>query len=302
MNIIVTGATSMIGEAVIEAALNRGDKVLAIARENSSKLSRLPESKNIKLIFSDLDGLKDIGEQQEKYDTFFHFAWGNTNRNFRDNPVLQEENVRYTLDAVELAHRLGCKSFVLAGSQAEYGLKKERITPETRPDPVVAYGMAKLSAEMLSSKLCDKYEMRHIALRIFSVYGPFDSDSTLVSYAVDTFLKGGKASFSAATNIWNFLYSSDAGEMIYRLGTFEIESGIYLIAGQESTQLKNYINIIISLFDGAKYEFAKEDHSKPSVNLDVDISKTIKAVDFEPEVSFKEGVEKVIEHRKTMLH
>jgi nucleoside-diphosphate-sugar epimerase len=300
LNIVVTGATSMIGEAVIEASLKRGDRVLAIARKNSPKLSRLPESENIKLCFYDLAGLKDIEAQEEKYDAFFHFAWGNTNRNFRDDPVLQEENVKYTLDAVELAHRLGCKSFVFAGSQAEYGLKTERITPETRPDPVVAYGMAKLSAEMLSRKLCDKYEMKHVALRIFSVYGSYDSDSTLVSYAVDTFLKGEKASFSAATNIWNFLYSTDAGEMIYRLGTNDAESGIYLIAGKESTSLKNYINTIISLFENAKSEFAEADTSRPTVNLDVDISKTIEASGYEPETSFEDGVKKVIEYRKTL--
>ena len=34
---------------------------------------------------------------------------------------LQLQNIQYTLDAVRLAKRLGCKVFVGAGSQAEYG-------------------------------------------------------------------------------------------------------------------------------------------------------------------------------------
>lgn len=299
MNIAITGATSMVGEAVIEAAISRGDQVLAIVRHNSKKLDRLPDSNLIQICEADLDQLATVPTQNIAYDVFFHFGWGNTARKLRDNPKLQEANVKYTLDAVDLAYHLGCSKFVLAGSQAEYGLKNEVINEETRPEPVVAYGMAKLSAEMLSRKLCEKYGMKHIGLRIFSVYGPYDSDNILVSYAVDSFLKGEKAEFSAANNIWNFLYSSDAGEMIYRLGLPKVESGVYCVAGRHSVPLKNYINIIISQFPNPEYEFAEENVSKPSVNLKVDVSKILETTDYYPKISFEDGIRKVIEYRNS---
>ncbi|MDY6355702.1 MAG: NAD(P)-dependent oxidoreductase [Catonella sp.] len=301
MNIVVTGATSMVGEAVIESAISHGDHVLAIVRHNSKKLYRLPDSNLIRIYEADLDEMSKVKNLSKKYDLFFHFGWGNTNRAFRDDPRLQEENIKYTLDAVDLAHRLGCEKFVLAGLQAEYGLKNELITEETRPEPIAAYGMAKLSAEMLSGKLCEKYGMKHIGLRIFSVYGPYDSDSTLVSYAVDSFLKGEKAEFSKAANIWNYIYSSDAGEMIYRLGSPDVDSGIYCVAGEKSTELKNYILQIVEYFDKeVLYSFSEESNFKP-VNLCVDMSKTIGVTGYRPAVSFRDGIRNIIKYRSAKL-
>ena len=38
---------------------------------------------------------------------------------------IQNKNVEYTLDAVYLAKRFGCDTFIGAGSQAEYGIVNE---------------------------------------------------------------------------------------------------------------------------------------------------------------------------------
>ena len=46
--IIVTGATSMIGVALIEECIKHGTEVYAVVREGSKKRSRLPESSLIK--------------------------------------------------------------------------------------------------------------------------------------------------------------------------------------------------------------------------------------------------------------
>lgn len=302
MNIVISGATSMLGEAVIEAALARGDSVLAIVRRHSNNLERLPDSKLITLFQADMNEYSAIKPSKQPYDVFFHFAWGNTTKAMRDNPHLQEKNVAYTLDAIGLAHRLGCRRFVLAGSQAEYGLKKEIITENTRPDPVVAYGMAKLAAEMLGKKLCQQFGISFVGLRIFSVYGPFDTDDSLISYAVDAFLKDKEAFFSSAENIWNFLYSSDAGEMIYRLGNLGIPEGSYCIAGENSYPLKKYIEDIAACFYDRElhYSYAKEPVAD-AVNLDVDIRKVVGVTGYRPHVAFEDGIRRVREYRAMKL-
>ena len=49
--IIVSGATSMLGVALIKEAISNGNEVIALVKKNSARLSRLPENINITKIF-----------------------------------------------------------------------------------------------------------------------------------------------------------------------------------------------------------------------------------------------------------
>ena len=241
MRVVISGATSMIGIACIKACIANDCEVLAIVREGTSRLARLPQTDLVKLAYADLETLPSVSGDGEPYDVFYHFAWSHTSKAERDDPIAQQNNIRTTLEAVKLAHRLGCKKFIGAGSQAEYGFVEGVISENTRPEPVVAYGMAKLSANMLSRRLCEQYGMQHIWGRIFSVYGIHDNKGTMLDYAFGQFAKGEPARFSAATQMWNYLFEEDAGILFYLLGAKAVESGIYCIAHTESRPLKEYI-------------------------------------------------------------
>ena len=68
------------------------------------------------------------GKVKGSFDTFYHIAWGYTGAARNKSTRLQSKNIDYTLDAVEAAAKLGCKRFIGAGSQAEYGpLDREMI-------------------------------------------------------------------------------------------------------------------------------------------------------------------------------
>ena len=120
--IIVTGATSMIGTALIEECVKQNVEVYAVIRSSSGKQSRLPDSSLIHLIDCSLETLDHLPELiPAGCDTFYHIAWGNTGENRNRSTELQSRNISYTLDAVRAANALGCKRFIGAGSQAEYG-------------------------------------------------------------------------------------------------------------------------------------------------------------------------------------
>lgn len=298
MRVVVTGATSMLGVALIEECIKNNDTVLAIARANSPKLCRLPESDLIQVEYADLDTLDLVSGDGQPYDVFYHFAWGHTAKAERDYPLAQEDNIRTTLMAVELAHKLGCKRFVGAGSQAEYGPKLELITEDTAANPATSYGMAKLSANMLSRRLCQQLEIKHIWARIFSVYGRLDTDGSMLSYAIDQFLAGEKAQFSAGLQTWNFLYETDAGRMFYLLGKEDILEGIYHVASNDSRPVREFIEELADQLDAkANCEFAPPGDAAV-YGIDPSTDKSYKALHFKPEVSFEDGIQRVIEYRK----
>lgn len=291
--IIVSGATSMLGVALIEECVAHGVEVIALVRRHGSKIVRLPKSPLITLVEADLAELKNVLYHQP-CDVFYHFAWAATSKENRDDPRTHFNNVCYTMDAVDLAHRLGCKVFIGAGSQAEYGIYSDTIRPETRVDPQSSYGVAKFAAGKLSRKLCDKYGIRHVWTRIFSVYGEHDNENTMIKYALRQFREGKPAQFSAATQTWNYLYEEDAGKIFYLLGEKEVESGVYCVASQDTRPLKEFISEMKQIYGkGAECAFAP-DTGAPTVSLDPDISELVKAIGWTPQTSFAEGIRKMI--------
>lgn len=298
--IIVTGATSMIGAALIRESIKRETEVLAIVREHSPHIDRLPESKLLKVYECDLSSLDAINDVSDTYDVFYHMGWGHTSKEERNNPILQEPNIKYTLDAVNLAKRLGCRKFIGAGSQAEYGRVNAVITPDTPVNPLTAYGMAKYSAGIMSSKLCEQSGLIHIWTRIFSVYGCYDREETMISYAVDRFLKGETAKFSSGEQMWDYLYEDDAGRMFYLIGELVNKNQVYCIASGESKPLKEYIMELRDVCQpGGNCEFAKKEDDKCTIGLQADINSLVRDIGYKPEISFKEGIERVICWRKS---
>lgn len=296
---IVTGATSMIGVALIEECIKNNVKVLAVSRKQSPHLGRLPNSDLIELCECDLDELETIPTDGEKYDVFYHFAWAHTSKENRDNPILQEKNIKYALDAVKLADRLGCHKFIGAGSQAEYGRVSHVITPDTEVSPLTAYGMAKYAAGKLCGKLCEQKDMLCIWARIFSVYGRYDNEGTMLTYAIDQFLRGEKAKFSAATQMWDYLNESDAGKLFFLLGERAQKSKVYCIAGGESKSLRDFIIATADNFgEQAVYEFSDE---AGAIGLQADISELVMDTGYKPQMSFEEGVKDMIAYRRKLL-
>ena len=291
--IIITGATSMLGLALTEVSLREGAEVYAIIRSNTKRRERIVSSEHVHVVYSELENLGKIDELPNDCDVFYHFAWAGAAKSTRDDPVIHEQNIKYTLDAVELANRAGCHRFVFAGSQAEYGPVYGRIDENTKFAPTTAYGVAKYSAGILSRKFCERIGMEHVWGRVFSVYGPHDNTGTMLENAIRTWSRGETAYFSSGMQVWNYLYESDAGEIFYKLGHSDIPEGTYFIANQNSGLLKEYIDILMKTYgSGAKAEFA-EPASERLPGLDVDASRTFEVLGYRPNVSFEEGIRKM---------
>lgn len=301
--VVVTGATSMLGTALIEVCIRENIEILAIVRENSLRLKRLPQSDLVKVMecpLEHLDKLYDFAEHCKRYDVFYHFAWDYAGKQYRDNPTLQEMNIKSTLDAVKLAQKLGCKKFIGAGSQAEYGYVEGIIDEKTPVSPNSAYGIAKYAAGRLSGKLCEEYEITHIWARIFSVYGKNDNEGTMINYAIDQFLNNEKAVFTAGTQMWDYLFEKDAGVIFYKLGMNVCENKVFRIASGKSMPLKWYIEEIrngIGWLTECEYE---NKENSPLLGFQVNTEDLEKLINYKAEISFTEGIKDVVEYRKKL--
>lgn len=295
--IVVTGATSMIGIALIEECLKNDVSVLAVVRRNSLRLGRLAALSQVRIIECDLDQLDSLGSELGEFDAFYHLAWAFSSKETRDLPELQYANIKYTLDAVKLAARLKCHKFIGAGSQAEYGPVEGKIYPNTRVEPLVSYGIAKYAAGKLSRQLCDSLGMVHIWGRIFSVYGKCDDHDNIIKYALEQYNRGEVAHFTAGLQKWNFLNERDAGRILYLLGERAEVSKVYNVASSDTRPLREYIlEMAAVLGDGFRYEFAQRSPIM-APGSDPDISSLLCDIAFTDDVRFADGIAELKKER-----
>lgn len=239
--VVITGATGEIGTALIRRFVQEKIQVLAICRPESHRRKLIPRSPYVKVVECDLADLKSLPLPEEKYDVFYHFGWCASYGAERENLYLQNKNVQYELEAVDLAERLGCKKFIGAGTQAEYGRKDRPLTPDMEATPETAYGAAKLCAGHFSRLACKQKEIVHIWVRICSVYGFGDGPNTLITYIMRQLERQEDIELTPCMQQWDYLYAGDAAEAFYRMGMSVNEDRVYCLGSGQARPLYTYM-------------------------------------------------------------
>lgn len=296
---VITGASSGIGINFIKYLLTKDSEVLAIVRKDSPRNVLIPKSNKVKIIKCNLNELCNL-EIKEKCDIFVHLGWQGPYVNNVNNVYIQNENVKYTLDAVNLAKRIGCMKFIGAGSQAEYGRIDGIILPKTPTKPETGYGIAKLCAGNLSRLLANELGIEHIWARIVSTYGSYEQERTMIMSSIKQMLENESPEYTKAEQMWDYLYTEDMARALYLMAKKGINNSIYCVGSGKSRKLieyieeiKNQINPELELKIGEK-EYAPNQ----VMNLRIDISDLTKDTGFTPEIEFEEGIRRTIEWYK----
>jgi len=292
--IVITGATGMIGSAIARRALEQNMDILCIIRKDTSRLDNLPKSEQLKIVYSDISEYAQL-DIHDKYDIFYHLAWEKTSGASRDDVDTQVENIKYTLDAVHLAKRLGCKKFIGAGSQAEYGIVTEPLKSDTPTNPQSGYGIAKYAAGKLSQLLCAQLGIQFNWVRILSVYGPHDGANTLIMYTINELQVGRSPELTKCEQIWDYLYCDDAARAFLVIGEKGVDGKTYPLGSGNNKKLSEYIEIIRDIITpNITLQFGKKNYySHQPMYLCADITELTNDTGWKPEISFEEGVRKI---------
>lgn len=295
MTIAITGATSMLGVATIKECINQNISVLAFCRSNSKNICRIPDNELVKIVECDLDSMQGLNDEQLQADVFIHFAWTFTDKEGRNDPVKQMKNVQYTLDAVYLAKRLGCRKFIGAGSQAEYGTPNTILKEDTPVNPVIPYGVAKYVAGRFAKIECEKIGMEYVWVRILSVYGINDLPGTLISQLIYNAKNNIPMGLSGCEQTWDYLFEDDAGRAFVAVAQKGVNGRIYNLGSGIGRKLRDYVQDVIDVVNPdympeyGKYPYSK---TQPYVLLS-DIITLKDDLNWKPITSFYEGIRKI---------
>src|SRR5438309_8090363 len=183
MRILVTGGAGFIGSHLVEKLLAGGHEVVILDDFNDFYDPQIKHAniagfaKDVTVCHVDLRENESVRAvfAHEKVDAIVHLAARAGVRPSIQCPRLYyDTNVTGTLHLLEAARVTGVERFIFASSSSVYGASKtipfseeEHLTQTLSP-----YGATKIAGEFLCSTYSHLYQIRVVALRYFTVYGP----------------------------------------------------------------------------------------------------------------------------------
>ncbi|MBI4491302.1 MAG: NAD-dependent epimerase/dehydratase family protein [Chloroflexi bacterium] len=165
MNVLVTGASGLIGRSTVQALLRRGHHLTTLYR--GAALEGLEAAH----VAADVraPAARAAARQAE---AIVHLAGlGDVDSSFQHPLEYNEVNAGGTLNLLE-GVREGGGLLVLASTQRLYRLSPRPIPEDGALEPQSPYAYSKLVAESYCQQYAHLFGVRALVLRFFSVYGP----------------------------------------------------------------------------------------------------------------------------------
>lgn len=304
--VVITAANSFLGRRLCKIFSMNGFFVYAIVRKEFQKEEMFRFLKGRKIIKCDMKEYGQISEMvHDTCDIGFLLAWDGTREPERSDKRKQESSCIYSLDCLRSFIKLGCSTIFTSGSQAEYGPQQslEKVTETSKEDPNTAYGRAKLELYRKAEIICKAASVRLIEPRYFSLYGPDDSEKTMLINTIRAMLLNHPCVFTQGIQLWDFLHVDDAVEAVFRLAVSSAAEGIYNFGFGKSRPLKEYIEEIkIMTNTKSKIRYGEIDYPATGiVHTNPSVEKLKSAAGWMPEIPFSDGIREVIEVQKEYL-
>jgi nucleoside-diphosphate-sugar epimerase len=215
-----------------------------------------------------------------------------------ENPwVFVDTNVTGSLNMLELCRQNDIKKYVFSSTSSIYGSNPPYPTPEDADSshPLQPYAASKKGAEALAHSYHFLYDLDVTILRFFTVYGPAGRPD-LALFRFTQWISEGRPVqvYGSGEQSRGFTYLDDiARGTIAALKPLGFE--IINLGGHEVIT----INDLIVLLENSIGKKARIEHYPP-VQADMfsnwaDVSKAGRLLDWEPQVSLQEGIQRLVE-------
>ena len=300
---IVTGATGFVGSWLIEKLLHTGIQVTALAIEEGTDVKGSIKDYiegSIETIYHKPGEISSVAGFIKSADVFYNLGWGGVAPEHKNNLDIQMANIRFAVEAVQLAANIGCKRFIGIGSAAEYVYSKELIESSQPPTPSDLYGAAKVSARFMSQQLSNLLGLRFNWVILPSTFGPRRNDDNIITYTIRSLLDEKRPSYTKCEQMWDFLYIKDVVNALYLIGEKGIPGKTYGVGSGVYRPLYEYIEIIRDMINPC-LPLGIGDRPYPQGIVPgscIDIFDLVMDTGYKPEVSFEKGIGETIRYFK----
>jgi UDP-glucuronate 4-epimerase len=308
MRILVTGGAGFIGSHLVEKLLATGHSVAILDDFNDYYDPQIKREnivgvlKEVAVYHVDLrenGAVRDLFHR-EKFETVVHLAARAGVRPSIQRPQLYyDTNVNGTLHLLEAARMTGVGRFIFASSSSVYGMAKTVPFSEDLhlTQTISPYAATKIAGEFLCSTYSHLYQMRVVALRYFTVYGPRQRPDLAIHQFAKRIHAGNPIDqFGDGTTRRDYTYIDDIVQgtiaaLEYNGPLFDI----FNLGESETIQLKDLISAIESAL-GKKAKINRLPEQPGDVPLTcADISKARRLLGYKPTTQLNEGLPRFID-------
>lgn len=304
--ILVTGGAGFIGSNIVEKLLESGEKVIVfdnLSTGREENLRNFFKNPNFKFWQGDLRNQKEIEKAIKAVDFILHqAATPSVSRSILDPKSTFEANVLGTLNLLVAAKENKIKKIVYASSSSIYGPTK--ILPkneEMSPNPVSPYALSKLTGEKLCQIFSKIYGIPTICLRYFNVFGPRQNPDSEYAAAIPKFISAFLKNkmpliFGDGMQTRDFTFVENVVEANLEALYSKFKNGeVFNIACGRQTSLLEIIDILNKIFNKQIKPVFDKQRPGDIKHSYADISRAKKELDYEPKISFQNGLKITID-------
>lgn len=294
---LVTGGAGFIGSHMVDLLLERGYTVRVIDNlvgGREANLAHHAGDPRLSLDTRDIRGIDAADSLFRDVRYVFHFAGIGDIVPSIDRPVdYMDTNVMGTVRMLEGARHAQAAKFVYAASSTCYGLAAVPTREDHPIDPQYPYALSKYMGEQAVFHWERLYRLPANSIRIFNAYGIRSRTSGAYGAVFGVFLRQKLAGtpftvVGDGTQRRDFIYASDVARAFLAAAETERSGGAYNVgAGNPQS-----VNRLAELLGGPKIHIPKRP-GEPDCTW-ADISRITRELGWRPEISFEEGVARVM--------
>jgi len=308
MRILVTGGAGFIGSHLVEKLLAASHDVVILDDFNDFYDPQIKHkniagfARDVTVYHVDLRDSESVRNlfHREKVDVITHLAARAGVRPSIQYPRLYyDTNVTGTLHLLEAARVTGVERFIFASSSSVYGASKAIPFSEDEhlSQTISPYAATKVAGEFLCSTYSHLYNLRVVALRYFTVYGPRQRPDLAIHQFTRRIYAGQSIDqFGDGTTRRDYTYIEDVIQGT--MAALEYEGplfDIFNLGESETIQLKDLIVAIENaLGKRARINQLPEQPGDMPLTF-ADISKARKLLGYKPTTRLSEGLPSFID-------
>ncbi len=320
---LVTGAAGFIGLNQCEYLTRAGHKVIGVDNFSTSYIpiynpviKKLEKDDNFLFYRIDLthdkltESYVDLRYlfRHYKIDYIIHLAAiPSIQRSIDDPSMVIKNNIKSTINLLEVARTYGIKKLVYASSSSYYGgIYIFEDEPELRPPLCKSpYAASKGTGELLVNSYYHSFNLPVTILRYFNVFGEYQNPNSQYSAVIPIFinkvLKDEQPTiYGDGNQIRDFTYVGNVVHANYLATQSKISGNILDIGYGMGMSLNGLLEMINKIL-GKDIKPIYEESRKGDVSYSrADILPAIRDLNFTPYIDFNEGLYRTIEYYKIM--